>query len=695
MIDVRNLTLTFGDRYLFKELSFQLGDKEKICLAGPNGSGKTTLLKILCGEQQVDGGQIIRSSSVKIGFLRQHLGEDGEHTVYTAALQAFSEALDYSKELDGLHLILGEREATEAEYNRMDFLQDELIRSNFYTAESETRTVLAGLGFSNEEQDRPLAAMSGGWRMRVALARVLLSQPTCLFLDEPTNHLDLESIMWLESYIREYSGSMVLISHDRQFVDRTCDRIMEITNSTLTYYPVPYEKYEEEKALRMEQLLRAHKKQQDEIAGLERFVERFKAKASKATLAQSKQKQLDKIERIEIPTGVSTIRLKFPEAPPSGQWVFEVEDLDKAYGDNTIFRDGKFGIQRGDHAVLVGPNGAGKTTLLKLIQGIETPTRGKVTIGSGVVIGYFAQYEEPTAKEAEMDLLSYLSASLPKIGTQQLRSVLGAMLFSDDDAFKKFGVLSGGERARVRMCRLLLQNCNVLILDEPTNHLDMDSKHLLMRALDEFTGTVIFVSHDRYFVENIATRVILVKGGKVTDYPGDYHYYLSKILSDRYAEEASGKSGAKAPKPAATKTGLTKLSNANAGPAPSKNTPPGPKVQASAAAPVNATAPQAAANGAAAKPAEAGKAPVHLDWEAKKEAERLKRKAEKRWGEIESAISGLDQKVSTLDAELCLPGTYEDQVLATRLAKEKKEAEDGLAALYKELEQLEAEGYGG
>ncbi|MEO6094414.1 MAG: ABC-F family ATP-binding cassette domain-containing protein [Fibrobacteria bacterium] len=694
MIDVRNLTLTFGDRYLFKELSFQLGDREKICLAGPNGSGKTTLLKVLCGEQQTDGGQIIRSSSVKIGYLRQHLGEDGDHTVYTAALQAFAEALDFAKELDGLHMILGEREATEAELNRMDFLQDELIRSNYYTAESETRTVLAGLGFSNEEQDRPLAAMSGGWRMRVALARVLLSQPTCLFLDEPTNHLDLESIMWLESYIREYSGSMVLISHDRAFVDRTCDRIMEITNSALTYYPVPYERYEEEKASRMEQLLRAHKKQQDEIAGLERFVERFKAKASKATLAQSKQKQLDKIERIEIPTGVSTIRLKFPEAPPSGQWVFEVEDLDKAYGDNTIFRDGKFGIQRGDHAVLVGPNGAGKTTLLKLIQGIEAPTRGKVTIGSGVVVGYFAQYEEPTAAEAAMDLLSYLSASLPKIGTQQLRSVLGAMLFSDDDAFKKFGILSGGERARVRMCRLLLQNCNVLILDEPTNHLDMDSKHLLMRALDAFSGTVIFVSHDRYFVENIATRVIMVKNGKVTDYPGDYQYYLSKILADRYADEAAaakaGKPAKSEKKPEATKTGLTKLSNANAGPsAPAtKAAAPAPKPAAS----VTVAAPVAVV--ASAKPPETS-APTHLDWEAKKEAEKQKRKAEKRWGEIEAAISGLDQKVSTLDAELCLPETYADQALSTRLAREKKEAEDALALLYQELEQLEAEGYGG
>ena len=676
MIDVRNLGLSFGDRYLFKELSFQLGDKEKICLAGPNGSGKTTLLKVLCGEQQTDAGQIIRSNSVKIGYLRQHLGEDQGATVYESALQAFGEALAFAKELDGLHAILGEREATEAELNRMDFLQDELIRSNYYTAESETRTVLAGLGFSNEEQDKPLGAMSGGWRMRVALAKVLLSQPTTLFLDEPTNHLDLESIVWLESYIRDYSGSMILISHDRAFVDRTCDRILEITNSQLTYYPVPYTRYEEEKALRMEQLLKAHKKQTDEIASLERFVERFKAKASKATQAQSKQKQIDKIERIVIPGGVSTIRLKFPEAPPSGQWVFEAEDLDKAFGDHEIFRGGKFGIQRGDHAVLVGPNGAGKTTLLRVLQGIEKPTRGKVTVGANVVVGYFAQYEEPTPAEAAMDLITYLEFSLPKIPTQQLRSVLGAMLFSDDDAFKKFGILSGGERARVRMCRLLLQNCNVLILDEPTNHLDMDSKQLLMRALDAFSGTVLFVSHDRYFVENIATRVILVKGGKVTDYPGDYHYYLNKLQSDdRYATEAKAdgksKSAAKSAAAAAKPPTLTKLADANVAPAQQKAAAP----KAAPAATATAAAPQ--------------------DWEAKKEAEKQKRKAEKRWGEIEAAISGLDQKVSTLDAELCLPDTYADQVLATRLAKEKKEAEDGLAALYKELEQLEADGFGG
>ena len=545
----------------------------------------------------------------------------------------------------------------------MDFLQDELIRSNYYTAESETRKILAGLGFSNEEQDKQLGAMSGGWRMRVALARVLLSQPTCLFLDEPTNHLDLESIVWLENYIKDYSGSLVLISHDRQFVDKTCDRVMEIQSSDLTYYPLPYARYEEEKKMRRDQLLREYKKQQDEIAGLERFVERFKAKASKATQAQSKQKMLDKIDRIEIPNDAATMRLRFLEAPPSGQWVFEAEDLAKRYGDHLVFEDGKFGIQAGEKTVLVGPNGAGKSTLLKLLQGLEKPTDGTVVTGANVQIGYFAQYEEPTPVETDMDLISFLAVTHPRIPTQQLRSILGAMLFSNDDAFKKFGVLSGGERARVRLCRLLLRNCNVLILDEPTNHLDMDSKNLLMQALADFTGTVLFVSHDRYFVEHVATRVILVRDSKVTDYPGDYAYYLNKLASDGQGvtePKASGKlSKSPAPKPApkqVEKPVVVEL-----------------KIE---------------------KPAAVIASPIPMDWEAKKEVERLKRKAEKRWTEIEMAIADLDINVAALDLELCRPEIYAEPEQSARLGREKKEAEASLSLLYKELEELEAQGYG-
>ncbi len=693
MIDVRDLHLSFGDRPIFDGISFQLGDKEKICLAGPNGSGKTTLLRLLSGEMKGDGGEIIRSRSVKVGYLKQHLGEDGGATVYMAALQAFSEALAYAKELDILHNVLGERTPTEAELDRMDFLQDELIRSNYYTAESETRKILAGLGFSNEEQDKPLGAMSGGWRMRVALARVLLSQPTCLFLDEPTNHLDLESIVWLENYIKDYSGSLVLISHDRQFVDKTCDRVMEIQRSSLTYYPLPYVKYEEEKKVRRDQLLREYKKQQDEIDSLERFVERFKAKASKATQAQSKQKQLDKIDRIEIPSDAATMKLRFPEAPPSGQWVFEAEDLGKRYGDHQVFEDGKFGIQAGEKAVLVGPNGAGKSTLLKLLQGLERATEGTVVTGANVQIGYFAQYEEPTPVESEMDLVSFLAVTHPRIPTQQLRSILGAMLFSNDDAFKKYGVLSGGERARVRLCRLLLRNCNVLILDEPTNHLDMDSKLLLMQAIADFTGTVLFVSHDRYFCEHVATRVILVRGGRVTDYPGDYMYYLQKLASDNQGApepKATGKlSKSPTPKP---------LDNPKTSPV--KDAPQPIQVQAGATIGGTSTIPPLATSNSTSNSTptptsnSSASATVPLDWEAKKEAEKIKRKAEKRWTEIEMRITDLDIKVAGLDVELCRPETYADAENSVRLAREKREAEAELALLYQELEELESQGHG-
>ncbi len=668
MIDVRNLHLSFGDRPIFDGISFQLGDKEKICLAGPNGSGKTTLLKVLSGEMRGDGGEIIRSRSVKVGYLKQHLGESAGATVFEAALQAFSEGLNYAKELEGLHTILGERTPTDAELDRMDFLQDELIRSNYYTAESETRKILAGLGFSDEEQDKELGAMSGGWRMRVALARVLLSQPTCLFLDEPTNHLDLESIVWLEGYIKDYSGSLVLISHDRQFVDKTCDRVMEITNSDLTYYPLPYAKYEEEKKVRRDQLLREYKKQQDEIAGLEQFVARFKAKASKATQAQSKQKQLDKIDRIEIPNDAATMRLKFLEAPPSGQWVFEAEDLGKRYGDHLVFSNGKFGIQAGEKTVLVGPNGAGKSTLLKLLQGIEKPTDGTVVMGANSQIGYFAQYEEPTPVEAEMDLVSFLATSFPKIPTQQLRSILGAMLFSNDDAFKKFGVLSGGERARVRLCRLLLRNCNVLILDEPTNHLDMDSKILLMQALADFSGTVLFVSHDRYFVENVATRVILVRDGKITDYPGDYHYYLHKLATD-------GQGGSLDPKP----TG--KLSKS-----------PTPKPLANPVEKLNEKSLDKSGEKSGDKSSD--KALGKNDYSISKDMEKEKRKAEKRWSEIEMSIAEHDTQIASLELDLCKPEVYGDSEASARIAREKKAATEKLTALYSELEQLEAQGYG-
>ncbi len=639
MIDVQKISLGYGERVLFEDLSFQLGDHDKICLAGANGSGKSTLLKILCKEIQPEGGKIIVSKGSRLGYLRQHLHVSPNATVFGEAYSAFDEAISRQTELEALQTELSKRGGTEAEYIRMDFLQEELIRLEFYVAESQTRKVLAGLGFSTEQQDKPLDQFSGGWQMRVALAKVLLSQPTSLFLDEPTNHLDLESIMWLENYLTNYSGTLLLISHDRQFVDKICDCVMEIQGGELVQYSLPYSKYEEEKIMRQDQVEREYKKQQDEIKSLERFVDRFKAKASKATQAQSKQKMLDKIERIELPTSLARMRLRFPEAPPAGQWVFEVEDLDKSYGENSVFKDGKFGVKAGDKLVLVGPNGAGKSTLLRLLLQFEKPDRGTITKGHNVQVGYFAQYEEPTDQEKEMDLVSVLADAHPKISTQQIRAILGSMLFSNDDAFKKYGVLSGGERARVRLCRLLLRDCNVLVLDEPTNHLDMDSKKLLLQAVQDFTGTVIFVSHDRYFVERLATRVVLVKGGRVTEYPGDYAYYCYRIATDQGDEEGNdspSKSGGKNKGQAEE----TKSSGDSRG--------------------------------------------------DKKELDKQKRKAEKRLTEIEKEIEVLEASIVKLNDELCLPEVFSNGEKTREKAEAKTNAEKQVNDLYSEYAYLSA-----
>lgn len=672
MIDVRELGLGFGARDLFKGLSFQLGDRDRLCLAGRNGTGKTTLLKVLCGEIQPDSGQVIRSSDVRIGFLRQHPENMVGATAYEAALHAFAPVLAQAQELEALHEAMGHRELSDDEMHRLDHLQDEMLRTGYYTAEAETRTVLAGLGFDDEEQNKPMAKLSGGWQMRVSLARVLLQKPTVLFLDEPTNHLDLESILWLEDWLRNHRGSMILISHDRRFVDRTCERLLEIEGGQTVAYPLPYEAYENERALRAAQKEKAYARQQDEIEKLERFVARFKAKASKATQAQSKQKQLDRIERIVLDGTVASIRLKFPEAPPSGAFVFEAEGLAKSFPDRDVFADGAFAIRAGDRCVLTGPNGAGKTTLLRTLLGLEKPTAGEVRQGHNVQVGYFAQYEEPTAEEREFTLVEWMRRCNPKAGDLLVRNLLGAMLFSDDDAFKKFGVLSGGERSRLRLCRLLLQSCNVLVLDEPTNHLDVVSKDLLLQAISDFSGTVIFVSHDRDFVEAIATRVIQVKGGRITDYPGDWDYYLAKLEADRR------RSGQKEDKPqgGASKSGLAKSGQASSG-RPEKSQPTTP-----AAAAKTATAESASAQAATAEST--------LSYEARKEAEKARRRDEKRRDELLALIAKAEARIMELDAAFLREEVYANPDEAQKVSREKREQETALATYFGEWEAVEA-----
>jgi ATP-binding cassette subfamily F protein 3 len=641
MIEARNISLSFGPRVLLNEVSFQLGDRGRLALAGSNGAGKSTLFSILMGELGCDEGKVIRSGGLRMGMLRQHAEFDADATAFTAAQLAFSEVIEKAKKLEALHMAMGERDLSEQEYADVDKLQDALMRDGYYTAEAETRSVLHGLGFHREQQDKKLAELSGGWKMRVALAQLLLRKPDCLLLDEPTNHLDLESIMWLEGYLKNYPGSMLLICHDRRFVDNVCEGVLDLRMGQLDLYSLPYERYEEERAMRIAMQQKSAAKAQDEIERLNKFIDRFKAKASKASLARSAMKRRDRIEVAEVEQEGPSMRLRFPTLDYAGSVAWKAEGLGKSYGEKRIFSDGAFTILPGDKVALVGANGAGKTTLIRLLAGEITPEEGSVDKGSSLKAGYYAQYVEPTEREKATPILELMRETFPLAGDNAPRAALGAMMFSGDDAKKNFGVLSGGERARVRLAQLLMAPGNALLLDEPTNHLDVRSKDLLLEALADYPGTVVFVSHDRDFTEQLATRVIRVDNGSITEYPGDYEYYLHKVEDDLRREaqaEAAERNGGKKP---------------------------GKKGAAQPAAPVTAD-----------------------PRDEKKEAEKAKRQREKREAEVMGRIEWLEARNADLDTELCKPEVFSDPVAARKLNGEKKENGSELEALYAELETV-------
>jgi ATP-binding cassette subfamily F protein 3 len=406
-------------------------------------------------------------------------------------------------------------------------LQERFHTLDGYALDAQVGGVLTGLGFTKEDWTRQTDQFSGGWQMRIALAKLLLAKPNLLLLDEPTNHLDLETRNWLEDYLKNYPFGYILISHDRYFLDVTIDRTVEIWNKRLTLYQGNYTKYLSQKDERRAQLEAAYRNQRLQIEHLESFINRFRAQATKAKQVQSRIKELEKIERIEIPEDEPVIHFKFPQPPPSGRMVVEAEGLSKSYGPKQVFKDARFSIERGDRVALVGVNGAGKSTLIKLLTGAETPTAGSVHLGHNVVSEYFAQ-DQYKVLDGEQYMLDDMSRAALKVPESELRSLLGCFLFSGDDVFKKLGVLSGGERNRYALARILVSPSNFLLLDEPTNHLDMRAKDVLLNAIDAFSGTVVFVSHDRYFIDRLATRVIEVESGAITTYEGNYEDYLRR-----------------------------------------------------------------------------------------------------------------------------------------------------------------------
>ncbi len=522
----------FGHKLLFEKVDWQIAPGERTGLVGGNGTGKSTLLRILAGIDSLDDGSIERAGGMTFGYLPQDGLRMQGRSVFEECLSAFETTRALEQTVRELHSKLAELPPNTADYAAVS---EQLARGDAefhaqdgYTMEARVGIVLSGLGFAKEDWERKTEEFSGGWQMRIALAKLLLAKPQLLLLDEPTNHLDLEARNWLESYLHSYPYAYILVSHDRFFLDITTDKIVELWNKRLYTYSGNYEKYLQQKAERQAQLEAAYRHQREHIEHLEAFINRFRAQATKARQVQSRVKELERIERIELPPQETTIHFKFPQPSPSGRTVVEAQQVSKSFAAKHVFSGVQFTIERGERIALVGPNGAGKSTLIRLLSTLEPPTSGEIRLGHNVALQYFAQ-DQYKELDPAVRMLDDIGGSAPRIPQTELRSLLGCFLFSGDDVYKPLGVLSGGERNRYALARLLVSPANFLLLDEPTNHLDMRAKEVLLQAIRNFSGTAVFVSHDRAFIDALATRVFEVRDGAVRVYTGNYEDYLWQI----------------------------------------------------------------------------------------------------------------------------------------------------------------------
>jgi ATP-binding cassette subfamily F protein 3 len=529
MLSLQNAGKRFGPRILFQDANWLITAQEKTALVGANGTGKSTLMKVLAGLETLDYGAMQMTRGMSIGYLPQEGLKLSGRSVFEECLTVFDELRQMETEIESLAGQMASLDHAGTEYaaaaERYSMLQGRFHALDGYALDAQVGSVLTGLGFSKTDWARRTEEFSGGWQMRIALAKLLLARPNLLLLDEPTNHLDLETRNWLEGYLRSYPFGYILISHDRYFLDVTVDRTVEIWNKRLQIYAGNYTKYLKQKDERRAQLIAAYKNQREQIEHLEAFINRFRAQATKAKQVQSRIKELEKIERIEIPEEEPVIHFSFPQPPPSGRTVVTVQNLCKNYDAKQVLKGVNFTIERGDRVALVGHNGAGKSTLIRLLTGVEAPSSGTVQLGHNVLAEYFAQ-DQYKVLDPEARMLDDISRAALRVPEVELRSLLGCFLFSGDDVFKPLGVLSGGERNRYAVARILVSPSNFLLLDEPTNHLDMRAKDVLLEAIESFSGTVIFVSHDRYFLDRLATKVLEVKDGGVVIYPGNFAEYV-------------------------------------------------------------------------------------------------------------------------------------------------------------------------
>ncbi len=540
-LQITQVRHAFGNRDVLKSVSLSLPPGTKMALTGDNGSGKTTLLKIIAGLLAPDSGQIVKPKESVLSYLPQSgLTHSGSSLLEEAekAFGRFNYLIEEKRRIENDLEHVGETDSgVQAKLDRRHEIEELLVEAGYYRREERIHRVLTGIGFFDSDFSRDTSEFSGGWQMRIALAKVLLEQPDALLLDEPTNYLDIEARDWLEEYLLGYSGSLILVSHDRYFLDATVDSVAELWNGTITVYSGNFTSYERKRAVEMESIVAAYKKQQDEISKTEEFIRRFRYNASKAAQAQSRIAKLEKMEIIEIPESLKRIHFTFPKAPHSGKKVLRVNTLSRSYGETPALKGVSFELERGEKLVITGTNGAGKSTLMRILAGKDTLYSGEIRYGTDVQYGYFSQDNDALDENAAVYEEAEKSAPIDLI--PKLRSILGAFLFRGDDIYKRVSVLSGGERSRLALLKLLLHPKNLLILDEPTNHLDMASTDVLMDALQRFDGTVIFVSHDRHFISGVATRVLELDRGAGRNFPGDYSYYLSRKQHEKDPTEES------------------------------------------------------------------------------------------------------------------------------------------------------------
>jgi ATPase subunit of ABC transporter with duplicated ATPase domains len=536
LISLSNINKQYGRQLVFVDASFQLNPGEKVGLVGPNGSGKTTLFRMIVGEEEPDDGEVTIPKRLTIGYFRQDVEEMKGRSVLDEAIAGSGRVGDLHHELESLQHRMedpAESENMDRILERFGEVQEEYEHLGGYTLEAQAREVLHGLGFADDRIDADVGLLSGGWKMRVALARVLLGRPDVLLMDEPTNHLDLESIIWLEQFLRSLQGALLMTSHDREFMNRVVSKIAEIDSGEIAVYSGNYDFYERERAIRETNQQAAFARQQAMLAKEQRFIDRFRTHAAKAAQVQSRIKALDKIEKVELPRKRQVVKFEFRTPPRSGDQVAVIDELSKSFGPRTIYAGFSLTIRRGERWAVMGRNGAGKTTLLRMISGVLAPDGGEVRLGASLKMGYFAQ-QSLDVLDPELTVLEQLQSDFPQDGVGSLRSLAGAFQFSGDDVDKRVRSLSGGERSRLAMARMLYDPPNFLVLDEPTNHLDLATKEMLVDALKDFEGTMIFVSHDRVFLRGLASRVLELGGETGTDtqpviYPGSYNEYVSSL----------------------------------------------------------------------------------------------------------------------------------------------------------------------